>query len=80
MHGVLPLDDRTVELFGARFRDHSAHPVSRHYTYRPPLTPMPAQVGASIGGPQLGPRGHHHRPARRRRRRALRHRHRRTRA
>ncbi len=50
VHGVLPLDDRTVELFGARFREHSAHPVSRHYTYRPPLTPMPAQVGASIGG------------------------------
>ncbi len=50
VHGVLPLDDRTVELFGARFRDHSAHPVSRHYTYRPPLTPLPAQVGASIGG------------------------------
>jgi arylsulfatase len=50
VHGVLPLDDRTVELFGARFRDQSAHPVSRHYTYRPPLTPMPAQVGASIGG------------------------------
>jgi len=49
-HGVLPLDDRTVELFGARFRDHSTHPVSRHYTYRPPMTPMPAQVGASIGG------------------------------
>ena len=49
-HGVLPLDDRTVELFGARFRDRSPHPVDRHYTYRPPLTPMPAQVGASIGG------------------------------
>jgi arylsulfatase A-like enzyme len=49
-HGVLPLDDRTVELFGARFRDNSAHPVDRHYTYRPPMTPMPAQVGAAIGG------------------------------
>ena len=49
-HGVLPLDDRTVELFGARYRDHSPHPVDRHYTYRPPLTPMPAQVGAGIAG------------------------------
>ncbi len=50
VHGVLPLDDRTVELFGARFRDRSPHPADRHYTYRPPLTPMPAQVGAAIGG------------------------------
>jgi arylsulfatase len=49
-HGVLPLDDRTVELFGARFRDRSPHPENKHYTYRPPMTPMPAQVGASIGG------------------------------
>lgn len=49
-HGVLPLDDRTIELFGARFRDRSPHPASRHYTYRPPLSPLPAQVGASIGG------------------------------
>jgi arylsulfatase A-like enzyme len=49
-HGVLPLDDRTIELFGARFREHSPHPSDRHYTYRPPLTPMPAQVAAGIGG------------------------------
>lgn len=49
-HGVLPLDDRTIELFGARFRDRSPHPEDRRYTYRPPVSPMPAQVGASIGG------------------------------
>jgi arylsulfatase A-like enzyme len=49
-HGVLPLDDRTVELFGARFRPRSPHPEDRRYTYRPPLTPLPAQVGAQIGG------------------------------
>ncbi|MGB2811626.1 MAG: arylsulfatase, partial [Mycobacterium sp.] len=30
-NGVLPLDDRTVELFGARFRPNSPHPVDRHY-------------------------------------------------
>jgi arylsulfatase len=53
--GVLPLDDRTIELFGARFRDGSVHPASRHYTYRPPrggpaLTPLPAQVAPAIGG------------------------------
>jgi len=49
-NGVFPLDDRTVELFGARFRDQSPHPTSRRYIYRPPMSPMPAQVGASIGG------------------------------
>jgi len=49
-HGALPLDDRTIELFGARFHDRSPHPASRRYTYRPPLAPMPAQVGAAIGG------------------------------
>src|SRR6201999_2180501 len=49
-HGVLPLDDRTIELFGARFRERSPHPADRRYVYRPPMTPLPAQVGASIGG------------------------------
>ena len=49
-HGVLPLDDRTIQLFGARFRDRSPHPENRHYTYIPPITPMPAQVGPGIGG------------------------------
>jgi hypothetical protein len=49
-HGVLPLDDRTIELFGARFRDGSPHRAERHYTYRPPMSSMPAQVGAQIGG------------------------------
>jgi arylsulfatase A-like enzyme len=49
-HGVLPLDDRTVELFGARFRDRSPHPADRRYTYRPPMTHLPAQVAAGIGG------------------------------
>jgi arylsulfatase len=49
-HNVLPLDDRTVELFGTRFREHSPHPADRRYTYRPPMAPMPAQVGAPLGG------------------------------
>jgi arylsulfatase len=49
-HGVLPLDDRLVELFGARYDDHSPHPTSRRYVYRPPMSPLPAQVGASLGG------------------------------
>ena len=49
-NGVLPLDDRTVELFGARFRPNSPHPVDRHYIYRPPMSPLPGQAAAAIGG------------------------------
>lgn len=49
-HGVLPLDDRTIELFGARFRERSPHTPDRTYVYRPPMSPMPAQAGAAIGG------------------------------
>ena len=49
-HGVLPLDDRTFELFGARFRDRSPHPADRRYVYRPPMSPIPAQAAAQIGG------------------------------
>ena len=49
-HGVLPLDDRTFELFGARFRDGSPHRSDRRYVYRPPMSPIPAQAAAAIGG------------------------------
>lgn len=49
-HGVLPLDDRGVELFGVRFRDHSPHPENRRYVYRPPMSPMPGQASAALGG------------------------------
>ncbi len=49
-HGVLPLDDRGIELFSSRARDHSPHPTSRHYTYWPPLSPIPPQAAAPIGG------------------------------
>jgi hypothetical protein len=74
-HGVLPLDDRTIELFGAREQGSgeatrdlaglagasrpaagsrravvTAHPASRRYVYRPPMSPMPAQASARIGG------------------------------
>jgi arylsulfatase A-like enzyme len=48
--GVLPLDDRGLQLFGSRYRDNSPHPLSRHYTYHPPLSPIPPQAAASIGG------------------------------
>ena len=49
-HGVLPLDDRGVELFGVRFREHSPHPPNRRYVYRPPMSPMPGQAAAAIAG------------------------------
>ena len=49
-HGVLPLDDRGIELFGARFRERSPHPPSRRYVYRPPMSPIPGQAAAAIGG------------------------------
>jgi arylsulfatase len=49
-YSVLPLDDRGFELFGARFRENSPHPPSRHYTYYPPLNPIPPQAAAGIGG------------------------------
>jgi len=49
-HGVLPLDDRLIELFGARFRDRSPHPADRRYVYRPPMSPLPGQAGAAIAG------------------------------
>jgi arylsulfatase len=49
-HGVLPLDDRMIELFGARFRDNSPHPSNLRYVYRPPMSPMPGQASAAIGG------------------------------
>src|SRR5664280_1108856 len=39
-YGVLPLDDRTIELFFTRYRDHSPHPVDRHYSYFPPTLPL----------------------------------------
>jgi len=48
--GVLPLDDRGLELFGAKFADRTVHPTSRTYVYRPPMAPMPAQAAASLGG------------------------------
>lgn len=49
-NGVLPLDDRGIELFGVRFRDRSPHAMSRTYRYRPPMSPIPSQAAAPIGG------------------------------
>ena len=49
-NGVLPLDDRTLELFAAVRHDRSAHRVDGVYRYRPPMAPIPASASASTGG------------------------------
>ena len=49
-NGVLPIDERALELFGARFRDRSPHPANRRYVYRPPMSPVTAQASAAVGG------------------------------
>jgi arylsulfatase A-like enzyme len=49
-YGVLPLDDRGLALFASRSHDFSPHPNSRHYTYLPPLSPIPPPAAAGIGG------------------------------
>jgi arylsulfatase len=48
--GVLPLDDRGLELFGINFKKNSPHPESRQYVYRPPMAPLPSQASAAMGG------------------------------
>jgi arylsulfatase A-like enzyme len=48
-HGVLPLDDRTIELFGTTRRPHTPH-AGHHYTYFPPVSHLPAEVAPAIGG------------------------------
>jgi arylsulfatase A-like enzyme len=48
-HGVLPLDDRTIELFGGTPRPHTPHALST-YAYRPPLSHIPADVCPQLGG------------------------------
>jgi arylsulfatase len=50
VYGVLPLDDRGLALFASRSHDYSPHPISRHYTYLPPLNPIPPSAAAGIGG------------------------------
>ncbi len=49
-HNVLPLDDRGIELFGARFVDRTPHPTSRKYVYYPPMSAIPSQAGLAIAG------------------------------
>jgi len=47
-HGVLPLDERRLELFIPHLNDHSVHRPDRRYTYRPPMTPIPTRTAASL--------------------------------
>ena len=49
-HGVLPLDERMLELFAVRFRDCSPHPVDKTYRYYPPVSPMGSQSAVPVGG------------------------------
>jgi arylsulfatase A-like enzyme len=47
-HGVLPLDDRTIELFRPSFRPGTPH-AGRRYVYYPPISHLPAEVSPSLG-------------------------------
>ncbi len=49
-HGVMPLDDRTLELFASKRDDRSPHRNDRRYRYRPPMSPIPVQAAPSPGG------------------------------
>ncbi len=49
-NGVLPLDDRMIELFNTRSDPHSPHPPSRRYVYRPPMTRIATSATPSPGG------------------------------
>ncbi|MHA1727207.1 MAG: arylsulfatase [Promethearchaeota archaeon] len=47
-HGVLPLDDRGVELFSPKFLPGYPH-ANREYTYYPPISQLPSDVSPAIG-------------------------------
>jgi arylsulfatase len=47
-YGVLPLDDRTGELFQPRFLPGYPH-ADREYTYYPPISQLPSDVSPAIG-------------------------------
>ncbi|MEO1059299.1 MAG: sulfatase/phosphatase domain-containing protein, partial [Actinomycetota bacterium] len=48
-NGVLPLDDRTWELFMPRPDDRGVHRTDHRYRYRPPMSVIPQAVAAPIG-------------------------------
>lgn len=48
-NGVLPLDDRTIELFGGTPRPGTVH-ARAGYTYVPPLSHIPSDASPALGG------------------------------
>ncbi|HVM39355.1 MAG TPA: arylsulfatase, partial [Acidimicrobiia bacterium] len=48
-HGVLPLDDRTIELFGGTPRPATVH-ARKEYVYVPPVSHVPADAAPPFGG------------------------------
>ena len=48
-YGVLPLDDRTIELFGGVPRPGTVHAQGGVYTYRPPVSHIPADASPPLG-------------------------------
>src|SRR2546422_2231182 len=48
-YGVLPLDDRTLELFGGLSRPGTPH-HRREYVYYPPVSHIPADAAPPLGG------------------------------
>ena len=48
-NGVLPLDDRTIELFGAAPRPGTVH-ARKDYVYYPPIAHIPADACPPLGG------------------------------
>ena len=53
-HGVLPLDERTIELFGGAPRPGTPHHFApgqpAEYVYRPPMAHLPSDVSPTLGG------------------------------
>ena len=49
VHGVLPLDDRSIELFGGPPRPGTVH-ARPEYTYFPPVSHIPADACPQLGG------------------------------
>ncbi len=49
-HGVLPMDDRSIELFGAPPRPGTVHARGGQYVYYPPIAHIPADACPPLGG------------------------------
>jgi arylsulfatase A-like enzyme len=49
-HGVLPLDDRTIELFGGAPRPATVHARGGEYVYYPPIAHVPSDACPPLGG------------------------------